>query len=203
MLSLVIALMCTAVAFGQKPGKLLEKAYFKLSPMVIYPKGASDLSAGINAGAGYLIGRYVELGLAAGYYKFKDWEKGITQVGLELNVTDFKRKKIKPAFTLGAYYPVMNKTTTKLYGRAGVGMFVEDKSKGQYQVSSGVGVSIPITEKRRIFITAGYGLLGYKFSSKSTTTVLRMDGSLSSTTKTSPTTTESLGIAHLAVAIHL
>lgn len=149
---LFILLICPILTFAQKSK---GKGYLKLSPAIYFVKNSNAIPA-ITGAFGGRVGDHFAMGISTGYFKVYKMKGGILPVGVDLSFLDFKRK-VSPALTLQAYYPVHSGVE-----RLGSGSsYSENKTTGKYFAGVNAGVSLPVKTKH-ILLTIGYSELGIK-----------------------------------------
>lgn len=149
LLPLILLMPLLSVAQKQLP------IYLKLGPQAYIEKG-EDPAFGGNIALGVRAGRYVTVGPTVSYFKIKKMQKAVVPVGLDVNITDFGKKKVRPVFTGQLLYPVykINSYTN---------------SNGDYYDLKGVlmthvaaGLAFPFNAHQKLVVTGGYSRLTFK-----------------------------------------
>lgn len=149
---LFILLVCPILTFAQKSK---GKGYLKISPSIYFVKKSNAIPA-ITGAFGGRISDYFAMGISTGFFKVYKMKGGILPVGVDLSFLDFKRK-VSPALTIQAHYPVHSGITKSGSGSS----YTENKTTGKYFAGVNAGVSLPVKTKHILF-TVGYSELGIK-----------------------------------------
>lgn len=186
---LLLLLFACSNVFGQK--KAAGKPYVKLSPALVFIKDL-DPAPYISGGIGGQIGRYTALGITGGYIKFEGASEAVIPLGIDLTLTDFKVKKVRPVVTIQTCYPIYAEYASVTTGGGGSSVHISTESKGRFMFNIGGGLAMPITKKKKFLLTGSYGQL----MMKSTATVVSIIGArATSSTSTKNTQTEMVTVA--------
>lgn len=129
-----------------------SQVYVKAAPTLFMPKHTSS-KVGVLGAVGKQLTRYTKAGIGGGYFKLNGYDKGFGLVGVDLNVTDFNKRKLLPFIHTSAYYPIYRDTET--HGT------VDYVSTGKFQIQFSGGVSFPILKESHLFISGGVSDLLY------------------------------------------
>lgn len=129
--------------------------YMKIGPQAFIDKGEAPAFGG-NLALGFRAGRYITVGPTVTYFKFKKMQKAVVPVGLDINVSDFEKKKIRPVFTAQLLYPVykINSYTN------GNGDYFDQK--GVFMAHVAAGFAFPFNARQKLLVTGGYSRLNLK-----------------------------------------
>ena len=183
-LLLPVFLCAYTLAFAQSEQESFIKKYLyiKATPTLMAMGAATDnllIEDGLTPAIFGAIGakmRYAALGFSAGYFKLENAGQ-INPLGVDLTITDFKRKKAFPVIT--AQWHKVHFKEQYTIGRQGSNNF---KISGNDMRSIGAGVAFRAFKTTRILVTLG-------FSRLNSNTVLRTHSPYTSTGATTYNTT--------------
>jgi hypothetical protein len=159
---LLLAFICTfTFTYAQQRSFIKKHLYIKAAPTLM---GASEISENLRLkgfptpaifGALGAKTRYVALGFSAGYFKM-DGEAGkkFTPLGIDLTITDFKRKKAFPVLT--AQWYKINYKDEYTIGRGGS---YGHEISGKDMRSIGAGMAFEAFKTAKIMATLSYSRL--------------------------------------------
>lgn len=157
----ITTLFLPALLFAQQKtgGFIKEHLYVKISPALIsslgrkkapQSKGGDALSPAVFGAVGAKM-RYVALGFSAGYFKFNDVGPVKLPLGIDVTITDFKKKKVFPVVTAQWYKAHSTEHYAlghEFYDIAGKDMF-----------SIGAGLAFRVLKTAKIQTTLSYSKL--------------------------------------------
>lgn len=156
----ITALFFPALLFAQQKSSsfIKEHLYVKVSPTLLtveYPDNMlpeNALSPAIFGSVGAKI-RYAALGFSAGYFNMKS-AGAITPLGVDLTLTDFKRKKAFPVVTAQWHRAHFKE---KYYNGRGGGHMYDFSGKDMFGINAGLAFRAIKTTK--VIVTLGYAKL--------------------------------------------
>ena len=174
---------CTLALAQSKQESFIKKyLYVKVSPTLLVLGEATDRLLLENTLAPAIFGtigakmRYAALGFSAGYFNLKN-AGPITPLGLDLTITDFKRKKAFPVITAQ-----WHKVHFKEQYAIGTGGSHNYQISGNDMRSIGAGMAFRALKTTKILVTLGFSRLNSK-------TVIRTHSPYTSTGATTYNTT--------------
>jgi hypothetical protein len=163
-LLLPVFLCACTLAFAQsKQESFIKKyLYIKASPTLLAMGEATDnlpIESGLAPAIFGAVGaktRYAALGFSAGYFNLKN-AGPITPLGVDLTITDFKRKKAFPVITAQWHKAHFKEQYT--IGRQGSNNF---QISGSNMRSIGAGVAFRAFKTTKMLVTLGFSRLNSK-----------------------------------------
>lgn len=157
---LLLVLLCSyTLAFTQQKSSFLKKhLYIKAAPTLLCTSDVSDnlringsLAPAIFGALGAKT-RYAALGFSAGYFNLKgEGGKSVTPLGIDLTITDFKRKKAFPVLT--AQWHKIHYKDDYYIGKNASHRY---EISGKEMLSIGAGVAFRAFNENKLMITLGY-----------------------------------------------
>lgn len=161
---LLLAFLCSStLAFAQQKSFIKKHLFVKAAPTLL---GASEISDNLRLkgfptpaifGALGAKTRYVALGFSAGYFKMSgEGGKTFTPLGIDLTITDFKRKKAFPLLT-AQWYKINYKDEYHI-GRGGSHGF---DISGKDMRNIGAGMAFNAFKTGKMMVTLSYSRLNF------------------------------------------
>lgn len=159
---LLSALFCaSALTYAQQGSFIKKHLYFKVAPTLLGAVEIPDYQRLQGFPTPAIFGafgaktRYIALGFSAGYFKMKgEAGKSFTPSGIDLTITDFKRKKAFPVLTAQWYKISYN--DEYFIGRGGSHGF---KISGKDMRSIGAGLTFEAFKTCKMMATLSYSRL--------------------------------------------
>jgi len=161
---LTIPFLLPVFLFAQQKSRsfIKEFLYVKISPTLLGMGEATDNLLNDNGLAPAIFGavgakmRYAALGFSAGYFNLKNAGQ-ITPLGVDLTITDFKRKKAFPVIT--AQWHKVHFKEQYTIGRQGAYNY---QISGNDMRSIGAGVAFRAFKTTKILVTLGFSRMNSK-----------------------------------------
>lgn len=162
-LLLPVFLCCYISAFTQQGSFVKKHLYIKAAPTLLGIAGVSN-NLRINGsltpaifGAFGAKTRYAALGFSAGYFNMKgEAGKSVTPLGVDLTLTDFKRKKAFPVIT--AQWHKVSYKDQYILGR---GASLSYEISGKNMLSIGAGLAFTALNESKLTVTVGYSRFSF------------------------------------------
>jgi hypothetical protein len=159
LLTITTALAFPAFLFSQEKSRLKEFLYVKVSPTLLVVAKATErlsregsLTPAVFAAIGAKM-RYAAVGFSAGYFNLKG-AGIITPWGVDLTITDFKRKKTVPVIT-AQWHQAHFKEQYTLGGYGSYSTYITGKD----MYSIGGGAAFRTLKTAKLLVTVGFSRL--------------------------------------------